>query len=161
MKNRKIYRIWIQIKTRCFNKNNHGYKHYGARGITLSPEWINDYQNFQEYVIGLPNFDENNIGRGGITLDRYDNNGNYEKGNLRWVTMEIQNRNRRKKSGNLSSIYTGISYDNSGLRKKRWRVRISVNKKIIVIGRFETELQAKEARNKYIIENKLEGFIIN
>jgi hypothetical protein len=161
MKNHKIYSIWKQIKTRCFNENNHGYKHYGARGITLSPDLISDFLSFQQYVITLPNFNENNIGRDGITLDRYDNNGNYEKGNLRWVTMEIQTRNRRKKSGNVTSTYTGISYDNSGIRKKRWKARININKKIITLGRFETELEAKESRNEYIIKNKLEGFIIN
>jgi hypothetical protein len=161
MKNRKLYRIWIQIKTRCFNKNNPGYKYYGGRGITLDSKWVNNFPLFQMYVMGLPNFDENNIGRGGITLDRYETNGNYEKGNLRWVIMEIQTRNRRKKSGDLTSIYTGISYDNSGIRRKRWRARISVHKEIITLGRFETELKAKEARDNYIFENKLEGFIIN
>jgi hypothetical protein len=161
MKNQKLYRIWKQIKTRCFNKNNSGYKHYGNRGITISSDWVNNFPEFEKYIISLPNYNPLNIGRGGITLDRYDNNGNYEKGNLRWVTMEIQTRNRRKKSGNLSSIYTGISYDNSGIRIKRWRARISINKQIIVLGRFETELEAKNFRDKYISENKLEGFIIN
>jgi hypothetical protein len=161
MKNQKIYDIWQRIKTRCFNENNHGFKYYGARGITLDPDWVNNFPAFQQYVMGLPNFNEDNIGRNGITLDRYENNGNYEKGNLRWVTMEIQGRNRRKKSGNLTSIYTGVSYDKSQTRRKRWRARINVNKELITLGRFETELEAKEARDNYITENKLEGFIIN
>lgn len=161
MKNKQIYNIWKRIKTRCFNENNHGYKNYGARGITLDPDWINNFPSFQQYVMTLPNFDENNIGRGGITLDRYENNSNYEKGNLRWVTMEIQSRNRRKKSGNLTSIYTGVSYDNSHAGKKPWRSRITVNKQTVILGRFETELKAKQVRDNYIKENKLEGFIIN
>jgi hypothetical protein len=161
MKNRKLYRIWIQIKTRCFNKNNPGYKYYGGRGITLESDWINNFPLFQIYVMGLPNFNEDNIGRNGITLDRYETNGNYEKGNLRWATMEIQTRNRRKKSGDLTSIYTGVSYDSSRGGRKQWRSRINVNKQTIILGRFETELKAKEARDNYIIKNKLEGFIIN
>ena len=161
MKNQQIYNIWKRIKTRCFNQNNHGYKDYGARGITLESDWINNFPLFQQYVMSLPNFNEDNIGRNGITLDRYENNGNYEKGNLRWVTMEIQTRNRRKKSGNMSSIYTGVSYDSSRGGRKQWRSRINVDKQTIILGRFETELKAKEARDNYIKENKLEGFIIN
>jgi hypothetical protein len=164
MKNQKIYNIWKQIKTRCFNKNNHGYKDYGARGITIDTNWINDFSSFQQYVTGLPNFSEDNIGRNGITLDRYENNGNYEKGNLRWVPMEIQCRNRRKKTGNVKSKYVGVSYDPGGVsnpRKKKWRARITINKKTKVLGRFETEKQASESRNDYIKINKLEGFIIN
>ena len=87
----KIYRTWQGIKTRCFNQNNHKYSNYGGRGIAMFPEWINDFQKFYEYVSKLPHYGED-----GYSLDRIDNNGNYEPNNLRFATTKEQSLNQRR-----------------------------------------------------------------
>ena len=91
MKGTPIYKKWRGIKDRCFNPNNKQFKDYGGRGIYMFPEWIDDFQKFYEYVSKLPHFGEE-----GYTLDRIDNNGNYEPDNLRFTDRKTQSRNTRR-----------------------------------------------------------------
>lgn len=90
-----IHQTWKDIKQRCYNPNNKDYKNYGDRGIKLYFEWINNYNLFQEWII-------NNIGDRplGLTLDRINNNGDYEPENLKWSTASEQQKNKRKKLDN-------------------------------------------------------------
>jgi hypothetical protein len=81
------YRCWQQIKARCLNPNHRMYPHYGGRGITISPEWENDFQAFLSYVGPRPSSKH--------SLDRIDNNRGYEPGNVRWADWFVQVRNRR------------------------------------------------------------------
>ena len=83
------YRLWIRIKTRCYNKNYHRYEDWGGRGITMFPPWVGDFTMFHIYVTALPNYQES------LSLDRINNDGNYEPGNLRWATPIEQASNRR------------------------------------------------------------------
>ena len=93
MKGTNVYGVWSSIKTRCFNPKRKAYKNYGGRGITMYPAWVNDFQAFYNYVSQLPHFGEE-----GYTLDRIDNDGNYEPNNLRWTDRKTQARNRRNNS---------------------------------------------------------------
>ncbi len=81
------YTLWRNIKDRCLNKKNKSYKYYGGRGISICELWVNDFSAFL-----------NDVGprRGKhLSLDRIDNNGNYEPGNVRWATHKTQMNNTR------------------------------------------------------------------
>ena len=80
------YHIWDAIRQRCNNPNNKGYKDYGGRGIRMSEEW-NSYEKFIAYVGRRPSED--------MSLDRINNDGNYEPGNVRWATQAQQDANKR------------------------------------------------------------------
>lgn len=89
-KSHYLYGVWSDIKKRCYNKNNHAYKNYGGRGISMLTKWKYNYVLFKLWII-------ENLGErpDGYTLDRIDNNGNYEPDNLRWASRADQNRNKR------------------------------------------------------------------
>lgn len=81
---------WCHIKQRCYNTKDKNYHSYGGRGITLFEEWINNPKAFIDYIKSLENY-----GVEKLSLDRINNDGNYEPGNLRWATRKEQARNRR------------------------------------------------------------------
>jgi len=87
-----LYNILRSAINRCHNPLNKQYHQYGLRGIRVHSEWRADPRAFIEYI-------ETHLGprTAGHHLDRVDNNGNYEPGNVRWVT-QTQNNNNRKNS---------------------------------------------------------------
>lgn len=87
-RNTRLYRIWTSMKTRCFNKNNPAYKFYRERGISICEEWISNFSSFYNWSI------ENGY-NSKLSIDRINNDGNYEPHNCRWVDTKTQNRNKR------------------------------------------------------------------
>jgi len=65
----RLYRTWTNIKQRCFNSKHKAYKDYGARGITICNEWLNNFMSFYNWAI------ENGY-QDNLTIDRINNNGN-------------------------------------------------------------------------------------
>lgn len=93
----RLYGIWSNMKTRCFCTTYKLYAYYGARGITVCEEWRNNFKAFYDWSISHGYADN-------LTIDRIDNNGNYEPNNCRWVDMATQCRN---KSSNHFLTYNG------------------------------------------------------
>lgn len=83
----KIYRTWSALKSRCTNSNNHQYKNYGGRGISLFEDWF-EFDSFYQWAI-------NNGYDDSLSIDRIDNDGNYEPSNCHWTDMKEQSNNRR------------------------------------------------------------------
>ena len=85
--NSRLYRIWGDLKSRCYNENVPCYPYYGGRGICICAEWL-DFGAFHHWAISNGYADN-------LTLDRIDVNGNYEPNNCRWVLFAEQMNNMR------------------------------------------------------------------
>ena len=83
-----LYKVWSSIKKRCYLERDAYYKDYGGRGIVLCDEWLNSFPAFKEECISIG-------WSTGLQIDRINNDGNYEPGNIHFVTCSENNRNRR------------------------------------------------------------------
>jgi hypothetical protein len=82
----RVYRIYNAMLTRCNNDKSSAYPAYGGRGITVCDRWMN-FENFLSDMGAPPD---------GCSIDRIDNDGNYEPKNCKWSTVKEQNRNTRR-----------------------------------------------------------------
>lgn len=86
----RLYRIYYKMKERCYRPKNDNYKYYGGLGVIICDEWLNDFKRFAEWALSNGYSDN-------LTIDRIDPSGNYEPSNCRWITIQEQQRNRRKR----------------------------------------------------------------
>ena len=148
----RLYYIWGNIKRRTLNPKHKHYNDYGGRGITICEEWKNDFMSFYNWALSN-GYEENK----GLSIDRIDNDGNYEPSNCRWTTKTIQTRNQRIRKNNTSG-YKGVSFVKD---RNKYTSYIYVDKNKVFLGEFPTPIEGAIAYNNYIIENNLEGFILN
>lgn len=92
-----LYKVWLNMKRRCFDENHDNYKYYGGRGIKVCKEWTNDFITFMNWACAN-GYNES------LTIDRIDVNGDYCPNNCRWIPFCEQICNRR------NTVY--MEYDN-------------------------------------------------
>ena len=108
----RLYGIWIKMKHRCYNPKDVHYKNWGARGIRICAEWLENYNNFRDWA--LANGYEDNL-----SINRIDNDGNYCPENCEWVTLQEQNKNTSK------TVH--ITIDGITKCKKDWSIELGYN----------------------------------
>jgi hypothetical protein len=114
MTDSREFKSWSSMRQRCLNKNAPDYHRYGERGIKICDRWNDSFNNFYEDMGDRPQ---------GTSLDRIDNDGNYEKSNCKWSTRSEQQRN---KSNSLFLEWNGIKKTAA-----EWSDQIGISSKII------------------------------
>jgi len=141
------YKTWINIKTRCYNKNTLYYFNYGGRGISVCDRWKNSFLLFFSDMGKRPTSKH--------SIERKNNNGNYEPSNCFWATKVEQSHNNRIQRNSKTGI-PGVRYNE---KSEKFIVRITANWKEIHIGCYKTlgeaEISRKNAEDRYWNKNKL------
>lgn len=108
------YKSWSHMKSRCYNPKDAKYKNYGERGITVCDRWLKSFEQFLSDMGKKPTKNH--------SIDRIDNNGNYELKNCRWGTsIEQMNNTTRNKF---------ITFNGETLTVSLWAVKLGWNKKL-------------------------------
>lgn len=105
----RTYLIWRNMRSRCINPKNDSFVNYGGRGITVCPQWLNDYDRFFEDVGEAPV---------GLTLDRIDNELGYSPENCQWVSVRDQLNNQRRN--------VNITFQGTTLTIGQWATKLGV-----------------------------------
>lgn len=95
MTHTRFYSIWRSMIKRCCDKSHSHYDSYGGRGITIDTTWLNSFESFYRDMYESYQHHIDKHGEKGTSIDRINNDGNYEKENCKWSTPKEQMRNRR------------------------------------------------------------------
>ena len=113
----KLYDVWGSMKQRILNPKTKSYKDYGGRGITICPEWTNDYTKFKDWSLS-------NGYAEGLEIHR-ENDGNYEPNSCKWVTSTENMRDTRRmkiksieEANKIRALYATGNYSMRALAKK-------------------------------------------
>ncbi len=130
------HQAWLNMKARCYNKKNPRFNHYGGRGIEVCDRWRRSFTSFYKDMGDRPTPKH--------SIDRIDNNGNYEPANCRWATNSQQNYNKQLSARNKSGR-KGVRYYKA---YGKWVAYITVNYKSIFLGNYTTYKEACKAREE-------------
>ena len=107
-----LHNVWCLMRRRCYDIRRPEYKYYGGRGIKVCEQWDNNFLPFYQWALS-------NGYKSNLTIDRIDNDGNYEPLNCRWATMSEQCNN---KSSNRLLTYLGKTQNLS-----QWAIEYNMN----------------------------------
>lgn len=130
----ELHRTWKDMKSRCYSASSPTYPYYGGRGIKMCDRWRTSFLAFLADVGERPE---------GHSLDRIDNNGNYEPGNVRWADRSTQSKNTRLRCDNKSG-HKGVLWDRT---QKRWRSYVGGGRSRVELGYYGTLEEAVAARH--------------
>ena len=116
----KLYNVWCDMKQRCYNSKHKRYKDYGGRGITICPEWANDYTKFRDWALSH-GYKEN------LQINRIENDGNYEPSNCNWVTRTENINNRRNTISKELIKQIEFSYNTEEYTRKDLAIKYNVS----------------------------------
>jgi hypothetical protein len=119
--NSELYKTWKGMLGRCCNTQNRAFQDYGGRGISVCARWM-DFWNFVSDMGSKPSPHH--------SIDRIDNDGDYEPGNCRWATATEQTHNQRLKRTNTSG-HNGVSWFGP---YGKYQARITANSRLIHLG---------------------------
>lgn len=138
------FRSWQAMIRRCTDKKYSCYKRYGGRGITVCDRWLNSFEDYFSDIGPRPSITH--------TIDRSNNDGNYEPGNVRWATKSEQTNNRRNTIYVVLSDGTRVTLKEAcsmfGLSKSTAYFRLTNDIP------FDVKLKIKSPDKKYIYEGK-------
>lgn len=123
------YTAWAAMKSRCTNPKTVGYHNYGGRGISVCERWLNSFEAFISDMGKRPSSKH--------SIDRIDNDGNYEPGNCRWTVMIVQRNNTR--------LNVRVEFRGENLTLSEWGRRFGVSSTMI----------ARRIRNGWPIEQAM------
>lgn len=109
----RLYGIWIKMKHRCYNQKDKHYKNWGARGIRICAEWLENYNNFRDWALANGYKDD-------LSINRIDNDGDYCPENCEWTTLHEQSKNTRK------TVY--ITVNDFTMCQIDWAIKLSMSK---------------------------------
>lgn len=119
----RLFKIWSHIKARCYNSKCERYINYGGRGIIICEEWRNSFKSFYDWAMA-------NGYQEDLSIERINNNGNYEPNNCKWIPMEQQAKNKQ------NSVFYSFNGRNYSL--KELSELFNINK-----GTLQSRLQRK------------------
>jgi hypothetical protein len=134
--NTSEYKIYTNIKARCYNPKNKAYKNYGERGIIMSNEWLDSFEQFYEDMGERPSTKH--------SIERNRVNEDYSKENCRWATIHEQAANKRNSNKTVGVYLCKVS--------KKWKACLKINNKVVLNKSFKTEEEAIAARKAAEIE---------
>lgn len=142
LKNTPLYSVWVNMKTRCYNKKNEKFACYGGRGITVCNEWKHDFMEFRKFAI------ENGWNET-LQIDRKNNDKGYSPKNCRFVTREININNQQVLRKSNTSGYRGVKRN-----KYSWVASVRINgfPHLCKAG-FKTAMDAAKYRDTFIVNN--------